>query len=116
MVRNPDVLAALGERKGSTFLVGFAAETDDHEAQRAREARDANISTRSPSTTCSGERGFGTGENALALLWGERRAAAISAAPTSRTLAAVCSTPSRELMAMLVAIDVGNTETKLGCF
>ena len=39
MERTPDVLAALGEKKGTTFLVGFAAETDDHEAQRAREAR-----------------------------------------------------------------------------
>ncbi len=29
LVRNPDILADLGSRKGTRFLVGFAAETDD---------------------------------------------------------------------------------------
>ena len=50
MVRNPDVLAALGERKGRSFLVGFAAETDDHERTRAKNSP-ANTSTQLPSTT-----------------------------------------------------------------
>ena len=49
---NPDVLAALGERKGSTFLVGFAAETDEHE-ERARAKLRRSISMRSRSTTCA---------------------------------------------------------------
>ena len=39
MVRNPDVLAALGEHKDGTFLVGFAAETDDHEANAREKLR-----------------------------------------------------------------------------
>ncbi len=73
MVRNPDVLAAIGERKGETFLVGFAAETDDHEAHAreklARKRLDAIVVN-----DVREERGFGTGENTLALLWpGEGR-------------------------------------------
>lgn len=70
MVRNPDVLAALSERKESTFLVGFAAETDDCE----RNAREKLVRKRLDAIAVndvSGERGFGTGENALVLLWGE---------------------------------------------
>ncbi|MEO6836514.1 MAG: bifunctional phosphopantothenoylcysteine decarboxylase/phosphopantothenate--cysteine ligase CoaBC [Candidatus Tumulicola sp.] len=69
MVRNPDVLVALGERKGAAFLVGFAAETEDHE----RNARDKLARKRLDAIAVNdvaGERGFGTGENALTLLWG----------------------------------------------
>jgi phosphopantothenoylcysteine decarboxylase/phosphopantothenate--cysteine ligase len=69
MVRNPDVLAALGERKGTSFLVGFAAETDDHE-RNAREKLARKHLDAIAVNDVRGERGFGTGENALALLWG----------------------------------------------
>lgn len=70
MVRNPDVLAALGEQKGSTFLVGFAAETNDHEAN-AREKLERKHLDAIAVNDVAGERGFGTGENALTLLWGK---------------------------------------------
>jgi phosphopantothenoylcysteine decarboxylase/phosphopantothenate--cysteine ligase len=70
MVRNPDVLAAVGERKGSTFLVGFAAETNDHEANAREKLRRKNLDAIAVNDV-RGERGFGTGENALTLLWGE---------------------------------------------
>jgi phosphopantothenoylcysteine decarboxylase/phosphopantothenate--cysteine ligase len=69
MVRNPDVLAALGERKGRSFLVGFAAETDDHE-KNAREKLTRKHLDAIAVNDVRGERGFGTGENALTLLWG----------------------------------------------
>lgn len=69
MVRNPDVLAALGERKGATFLVGFAAETDDHE-RNAREKLARKHLDAIAVNDVSGERGFGVGDNALTLLWG----------------------------------------------
>jgi phosphopantothenoylcysteine decarboxylase/phosphopantothenate--cysteine ligase len=69
MVRNPDVLAELGERKGSTFLVGFAAETDDHE-RNAREKLQRKRLDAIAVNDVRGERGFGTGENTLTLLWG----------------------------------------------
>ncbi|HET6275241.1 MAG TPA: bifunctional phosphopantothenoylcysteine decarboxylase/phosphopantothenate--cysteine ligase CoaBC [Candidatus Cybelea sp.] len=67
---NPDVLAALGERKRSTFLVGFAAETGEHEA-RARAKLQRKHLDAIAANVVSGERGFGTGENSLVLLWGE---------------------------------------------
>jgi phosphopantothenoylcysteine decarboxylase/phosphopantothenate--cysteine ligase len=70
LVRNPDVLAALGERKGSTFLVGFAAETDDHETRARKKLRDKHLDAIAVNDV-RGERGFGTGDNELVLLWGD---------------------------------------------
>jgi phosphopantothenoylcysteine decarboxylase/phosphopantothenate--cysteine ligase len=67
---NPDVLAALGERKGSSFLVGFAAETDDHEASARAKLRRKHLDAIAVNDVRD-ERGFGTGENSLVLLWGE---------------------------------------------
>jgi phosphopantothenoylcysteine decarboxylase/phosphopantothenate--cysteine ligase len=70
LLPNPDVLAALAERKGSSFLVGFAAETEDHE-ERAREKLRRKHLDAIAVNDVRGERGFGTGDNALVLLWGE---------------------------------------------
>lgn len=66
---NPDVLAALGERKGSSFLVGFAAETEDHEARAREKLRRKHLDAIAVNDV-RGERGFGTGVNSLVLLWG----------------------------------------------
>jgi phosphopantothenoylcysteine decarboxylase / phosphopantothenate---cysteine ligase len=71
LVPNPDVLAALGERKGASFLVGFAAETDDHEARAREKLRRKHLDAIAVNDV-GDERGFGTGENALVLLWGEQ--------------------------------------------
>jgi phosphopantothenoylcysteine decarboxylase/phosphopantothenate--cysteine ligase len=74
MVRTPDVLAAIGERKNSAVLVGFAAETENHEtnarAKMARKHLDAIAVN-----DVSGGRAFGAQTNALTVLWGagERR-------------------------------------------
>jgi phosphopantothenoylcysteine decarboxylase / phosphopantothenate---cysteine ligase len=70
MVRNPDVLAELGKRKGSTFLVGFAAETNDHEANAREKLRRKHLDAIAVNDV-RGERGYGTGDNTLTLLWGE---------------------------------------------
>jgi phosphopantothenoylcysteine decarboxylase / phosphopantothenate---cysteine ligase len=70
LLPNPDVLAALGERKGSTFLVGFAAETDDHEARGRAKLQRKHLDAIAVNDV-RGERGFGVGENSLVLLWGE---------------------------------------------
>jgi phosphopantothenoylcysteine decarboxylase / phosphopantothenate---cysteine ligase len=70
MVRNPDVLAALGERKGGTFLVGFAAETNDHESNAREKLRRKHLDAIAVNDV-RGERGFGPGDNTLTLLWGE---------------------------------------------
>jgi len=66
----PDVLAALGERKGSTFLVGFAAETGDHEPRAREKLRRKHLDAIAVNDVRD-ERGFGAGENTLVLLWGE---------------------------------------------
>ncbi len=68
---NPDVLAALGERKGSSFLVGFAAETEEHEAHARAKLRRKHLDAIAVNDVRN-ERGFGTGANTLVLLWGER--------------------------------------------
>jgi phosphopantothenoylcysteine decarboxylase/phosphopantothenate--cysteine ligase len=77
--RNPDILAALGARKNGTFLVGFAAETDAHEAN-AREKLVRKHLDAIAVNDVSGERGFGSGDSALTVLWGTdgRRALATS--------------------------------------
>jgi len=67
---NPDVLAALGERKNKTFLVGFAAETERHEANAREKLRRKRLDAIAVNDVGDG-RGFGTEENALVLLWGE---------------------------------------------
>lgn len=67
--RNPDILEGLGARKNGMFLVGFAAETRDFEANAreklARKHLDAIVVN-----DVGGERGFGAGRNRLVLLWG----------------------------------------------
>ncbi len=70
MVRNPDALEALGERKGGTFLVGFAAETNDHESNAREKLRRKHLDAIAVNDV-RGERGFGPGDNTLTLLWGE---------------------------------------------
>lgn len=68
MVRNPDVLAAIAERKGSSFLVGFAAETEQHEAH-AREKLERKHLDAIAVNDVSSNRGFGAQTNALTVLW-----------------------------------------------
>jgi phosphopantothenoylcysteine decarboxylase/phosphopantothenate--cysteine ligase len=67
---NPDVLAALGEAKGTSFLVGFAAETEDHEANGRAKLQAKHLDAIAVNDV-RGERGFGLGPNELVLLWGE---------------------------------------------
>lgn len=68
--RTPDVLAVLGERKGATFLVGFAAETEQHERHAREKLRRKHLDAIAVNDV-GGGRGFGTGENALVFLFGE---------------------------------------------
>ena len=69
--RTPDVLAALGQRKGAAFLVGFAAETDDHERHAREKLRTKHLDAIAVNDV-SGGAGFGTGDDEIVLLWGER--------------------------------------------
>jgi phosphopantothenoylcysteine decarboxylase/phosphopantothenate--cysteine ligase len=68
--RTTDILAELGARKGATFLVGFAAETDAHEVH-AREKLVRKHLDAIAVNDVAHEGGFGVGENALTVLWGD---------------------------------------------
>jgi phosphopantothenoylcysteine decarboxylase/phosphopantothenate--cysteine ligase len=94
---NPDVLAALGERKGSSFLVGFAAETEDHEVRAREKLRRKHLDAIALNDV-RGERGFGTGENSLVLLWGAQGRRDLGTAPKDE-LAARLLDAIEELMA-----------------
>jgi phosphopantothenoylcysteine decarboxylase/phosphopantothenate--cysteine ligase len=69
MVRTPDVLAAIGREKHSGIVVGFAAETENHETnareKMARKGLDAIAVN-----DVAGGRGFGAQTNSLTVLWG----------------------------------------------
>ncbi len=67
--RNPDILASLGARKNGTFLVGFAAETDEIEAHGRSKLHAKHLDAIAVNDV-SDERGFGIGENRLVILWG----------------------------------------------
>jgi phosphopantothenoylcysteine decarboxylase/phosphopantothenate--cysteine ligase len=69
MVRNPDVIAAIGERKGSSFLVGFAAETQAHESN-AREKLEHKHLDAIAVNDVGNNHGWGAQRNALTVLWG----------------------------------------------
>jgi len=68
MVRNPDVLASIAKRHDDALLIGFAAETSDHE-RNAREKLERKGLDAIVVNDVRDERGFGTGENTLTLLW-----------------------------------------------
>jgi phosphopantothenoylcysteine decarboxylase/phosphopantothenate--cysteine ligase len=67
--RNPDILAGLGNAQNGTFLVGFAAETQAFE-KNAREKLVRKHLDAIAVNDVGGDQGFGTGDNALVLLWG----------------------------------------------
>jgi phosphopantothenoylcysteine decarboxylase/phosphopantothenate--cysteine ligase len=69
MVRNPDILAALGQRKAGSFLVGFAAETQEHEANAREKLQRKNLDAIVVNDV-SQQRGWGSQHNTLTVLWG----------------------------------------------
>jgi phosphopantothenoylcysteine decarboxylase / phosphopantothenate---cysteine ligase len=94
---NPDVLAALGCAKNSGFLVGFAAETEEHETHAREKLRAKHLDAIAVNDVRD-ERGFGTGENSLVLLWGENGRRELGYADKA-TLAARLLDAIEELMA-----------------
>jgi phosphopantothenoylcysteine decarboxylase/phosphopantothenate--cysteine ligase len=67
--RTPDILAALGERKNGTFLVGFAAETRDVEAYALEKLKSKRLDAIAANDVSQEGSGFGPGENEIVLLW-----------------------------------------------
>ncbi len=70
LARNPDILAGLGARKNGVFLVGFAAETRDFEANAREKLARKNLDAIAVNDV-GDERGFGPVDNRLVLLWGD---------------------------------------------
>ncbi|MGH7729579.1 MAG: bifunctional phosphopantothenoylcysteine decarboxylase/phosphopantothenate--cysteine ligase CoaBC [Vulcanimicrobiaceae bacterium] len=67
--RTPDVLAVLAAEVRGAFVVGFAAETEHHERNAREKLRRKALDAIAVNDVARG--GFGSGENALVLLWGE---------------------------------------------
>jgi phosphopantothenoylcysteine decarboxylase/phosphopantothenate--cysteine ligase len=98
LARTPDILAELGARKNGTFLVGFAAETEDHEANARAKLRAKHLNAIAVNDVADGA-GFGAGDNALVLLWGTDGRRALGRA-SKRELARLLWDALRDLRAL----------------
>jgi phosphopantothenoylcysteine decarboxylase/phosphopantothenate--cysteine ligase len=68
--RTRDILAELGAHKNGTFLVGFAAETEQFEANAREKLRSKHLDAIAVNDVSHDGIGFGTGENELTVLFG----------------------------------------------
>lgn len=80
LVRTPDVLSAIAERKGESFLVGFAAETQEHEEYARRKLVEKHLDAIAVNDVAHG-RGVGERPNALTVLWGNSGRRELGEAP-----------------------------------
>jgi phosphopantothenoylcysteine decarboxylase/phosphopantothenate--cysteine ligase len=68
MVKNPDILAEMGKKKGTTFLVGFAAETEDLLANAQQKLQTKNVDLIIANDVTQPGAGFETNTNIVTLL------------------------------------------------
>ena len=68
MVKNPDILAEMGKKKGTTFLVGFAAETEDLLANAQQKLQTKNVDLIIANDVTQPGAGFETDTNIVTLL------------------------------------------------
>jgi phosphopantothenoylcysteine decarboxylase / phosphopantothenate---cysteine ligase len=68
LVRTPDILKGLGERKGERLLVGFAAETDDLVANARAKLESKNLDLIVANDVSAEGAGFGVETNAAVIL------------------------------------------------
>jgi phosphopantothenoylcysteine decarboxylase/phosphopantothenate--cysteine ligase len=68
LVRNPDILAELGERKGKRVLVGFAAETDDLLANAQKKVQAKHLDMIVANDVGNTQIGFRSDENKVLIL------------------------------------------------
>jgi len=71
--RTPDILATLGERKRGSFLVGFAAETENLEAHAREKLTAKHLDAIAVNDVSGSAGGFGPGDSEFVLLWPEGR-------------------------------------------
>lgn len=67
----PDILRAIGEAGHARFLVGFAAQTHDHEAHGRRKLREKHLDAVVVNDVAAAGSGFGVGANEAVVLYGE---------------------------------------------
>jgi phosphopantothenoylcysteine decarboxylase/phosphopantothenate--cysteine ligase len=69
LTANPDILAALGEqRRSGQLLVGFAAESDNHEAEGLRKLREKNVDLMVVNDILGEKTGFDVDTNQVTLI------------------------------------------------
>ncbi len=73
LVRNPDILAELGQRKGRRLLVGFAAETDDLLANAQKKVWAKNLDMIIANDVSQEGVGFRSDENKVSILYDDGR-------------------------------------------
>jgi phosphopantothenoylcysteine decarboxylase/phosphopantothenate--cysteine ligase len=73
LMRNPDILAELGQRKGKRILVGFAAETEDLLANAQKKVQAKNLDLIIANDVGRSETGFGSDENKILILHADGR-------------------------------------------
>ena len=86
--RTPDVLKALAERKGRSFLVGFAAETQNHLEYATEKLRAKHLDAIAVNDV-SGTAGFGPGRNRLQVLFADESAVDLGHHPKAQLAAAL---------------------------
>jgi len=68
VVKNPDILAEMGKKKGTAFLVGFAAETEDLLANAQQKLQTKNVDLIIANDVTQPGAGFETDTNIVTLL------------------------------------------------
>lgn len=68
LVRNPDILAEMGRRKGDRFVVGFAAETDELVGNAAKKLQEKNLDMIVANDITREGAGFGVDTNIVKIL------------------------------------------------
>jgi len=81
LVRTPDVLAELGRLRPRPYLVGFAAETDDHDRHAREKLARKDLDAIAVNDVGRADVGFGTGEGEVALIFRDGRREELGRAP-----------------------------------
>lgn len=87
LVRTPDVLAELARLRPRPYLVGFAAETDDHDRHAREKLARKDLDAIAVNDVGRADVGFGTGDGELALIFRDGRREELGRAPKSELAA-----------------------------
>lgn len=71
-VLTPDILAGLGKQKGSRFLAGFAAETDNMEQYAQGKLKEKNLDLVLANNVLEDGAGFDVDTNIITAIYGDK--------------------------------------------